>query len=234
MNKKIKVKNNELLATFLIDKGTLAADTDIGAAKLEIKNGDAWVDVTKAGTNKANEKYFAPETEVTVRITVGDDKKATSGFDKFECKKADGTTAFTPAIAFTPVTEGADALTKIATFPMPAEDCKVIGSLKKLVTPTFKSVKINNVEIDSTKIQGGSAAADIVVAGLTKATLASKITEFKITVGTEEKTLVADDYVITPPTNEFSATAEEIKIKIKAKDGMWLELAEIKIKVKTS
>ena len=117
---------------------------------------------------------------------------------------------------------------------MPAESCKVKAVMKKLVAPTFKSVKINNVEIDSTKIQGGSAATDIVVAGLTKATLASKITEFKITVGTEEKTLVADDYVITPPTNEFSATAEEIKIKIKAKDGMWLELAEIKIKVKTS
>lgn len=227
LNKKIKVKNSELLATFLIDKGTLAADADFGAAKLEVKNGDAWVDVTKAGTNKANEKYFAPETEVTVRITVGDDKKATSGFDKFECKKADDSAVVTPAVTFTPATSGNTDLMKVFTFKMPAESCKVKAVMKALVAPTFKSVKINNHEI----LAAGIATATAVGAEVTKDNIVSKITALTFTVGGQDVVVKVEDCEITKPAAEIT-TEQDLKIKLKAKDGMWLVGTEITIKVK--
>lgn len=236
LNKKIKVKNSELLATFLIDKGTLDADTDIGAAKLEVKNGDAWDDVTKAGTNKANEKYFAPETEVTVRITVGDDKKATSGFDKFECKKADGTTAFTTAIAFTEATSGNTDLMKVFTFKMPAESCKVKAVMKKLVAPDAGTITINgktpfaladgateNV-CDLEKIDANNFAkiTQVVIkqGAATLATFAAADIEAKPASGDGDAAkLVQIDFDAC--TN--LATAQNLVIKIKAKPGCWLE-----------
>lgn len=233
LNKKIKVKNSEKKVTFVVDKGDLSGTGTevVGDTQILVEcdkadgTGKEFVDVTAA---TANTKFFAPGATVKVKFVIAG-AKAYAGFDKFECKKADDSAVVTPAVTFTAVAEGTTALEKIATFPMPAEDCKVIGSLKKLVAPVFKSVKIDTVDIAATALGN-----EHVVAGLTKATLASKLKEFKITVGTVEHTLVADDYTVELPSAEFDGTAKDVKITVKAKDGMWLVGTQFVIKVKAS
>ena len=238
MNKKIKVKNSEKKVTFVVDKGDLSgtAPEVVGDTQILVEcdkadgTGKEFVDVTAA---TANTKFFDPATVVKVKFIIKN-AKAYAGFDKFECKKADDT-AFSTAVAFTAVAEGTDALTKIATFPMPAEDCKVIGSLKKLVTPTFKSVKINNHEILLANI--GTAT----VVGLDKIdanNVATAITKMTITVGGVDKELTYNaDAAKSDFTLDFSACTElttdkELKVTVKAKDGMWLALPQFAIKVK--
>ena len=240
MNKKIKVKNSEKKVTFVVDKGNLSG-TDpevVGDTQILVEcdkadgTGKEFVDVTAA---TANTKFFDPATVVKVKFVIAS-AKAYAGFDKFECKKANDT-AFSTAIAFTPVTEGTDALTKIATFPMPAEECKVIGSLKKLVAPDAGTITING----KTPFALENATAEN-VCGLEKIDVNNfnTITQVVIKQGTTTlATFAATDIEAKPASGDgnaaklvqidFSAcstditTAANLVIKIKAKPGCWLE-----------
>ena len=107
--------------------------------------------------------------------------------------------------------------------------------MKKLVAPVFKSVKINNVEI----LAAGIATATVV--GLDKIdanNVATAITKMTITVGGVDKELTYNaDAAKSDFTLDFSAcgnltTEQELKVTVKAKDGMWLALPQFAIKVK--
>lgn len=238
LNKKIKVKNSEKKVTFVVDKGNLSgtAPEVVGDTQILVEcdkadgTGKEFVDVTAA---TANTKFFDPATVVKVKFIIKN-AKAYAGFDKFDCKKANDT-AFSTAIAFTAVAEGTDALTKIATFPMPAEDCKVIGSLKKLVAPVFKEVTIGTKKITAIDTTEHVTGLD----NITAANIATAIKKLTITVGGVDKELTynadaakSDFTVDFTACTDLTTTAKDVKITVKAKDGMWLALPQFAIKVK--
>ena len=241
MNKKIKVKNSEKKVTFVVDKGDLSGTGTevVGDTQILVEcdkadgTGKEFVDVTAA---TANTKFFDPDTVVKVKFIIKN-AKAYAGFDKFECKKADDSAVVTPAVTFTAVAEGTDALTKIATFPMPAEECKVIGSLKKLVAPDAGTITING----KTPFALAVGATEN-VCGLDKidASNFDKITQVVIKQGTTTlATFAATDIEAKPASGDGNAaklvqidftacstditTAANLVIKIKAKPGCWLE-----------
>ena len=249
MNKKIKVKNNEKKVTFSVGKGDLSGTGTevVGDTQILVEcdkadgTGKEFVDVTAA---TANTKFFAPATVVKVKFVIKN-AKAYAGFDKFECKKADDS-AFTTPVTFTAVAEGTTALEKIATFPMPAEDCKVIGSLKKLVAPGAGTITINGktpFALENTTNENVCDLAKIDASNF------DKITQVVIKQGaTTLATFAATDIEAKPASGDgdaaklvqidFSActnlaTAQNLVIKIKAKPGCWLEKT-FTIKVKTS